>query len=75
MSKSIFSDIPAASDDEPFVFTAWHNADAFEKKVNLSIGAYRDENGKSWVLPVVRKVSTYCHTDCLVGSTDVAGVR
>ncbi|CAH0600209.1 unnamed protein product [Chrysodeixis includens] len=25
-------------------------------KINLSIGAYRDDNGKPWVLPVVRKM-------------------
>ncbi|XP_041974304.1 aspartate aminotransferase, cytoplasmic [Aricia agestis] len=30
--------------------------DTFKDKVNLSVGAYRDEKGKPWVLPVVRKV-------------------
>ncbi|XP_013163432.1 PREDICTED: probable aspartate aminotransferase, cytoplasmic [Papilio xuthus] len=29
--------------------------DTFKNKVNLTIGAYRDENGKPWVLPVVRR--------------------
>jgi aspartate aminotransferase len=29
--------------------------DSFANKVNLGIGAYRDENGKSYVFPVVRK--------------------
>ncbi|KAL4708852.1 hypothetical protein ACJJTC_018298 [Scirpophaga incertulas] len=30
--------------------------DTFPKKINLGVGAYRDENGKPWVLPVVRKM-------------------
>ncbi|XP_034193797.1 glutamate oxaloacetate transaminase 1 [Osmia lignaria lignaria] len=30
--------------------------DNYEKKVNLSIGAFRTNEGKPWVLPVVRKV-------------------
>ncbi|XP_031842692.1 glutamate oxaloacetate transaminase 1 [Nomia melanderi] len=30
--------------------------DTYEKKVNLSIGAYRTPEGKPWVLPVVKKV-------------------
>ena len=29
--------------------------DKFEQKVNLGIGAYKDENGKSYVFPVVRE--------------------
>ncbi|GLG94931.1 Aspartate aminotransferase [Gryllus bimaculatus] len=30
--------------------------DTFENKVNLGVGAYRTEEGKPWVLPVVRQV-------------------
>jgi aspartate/tyrosine/aromatic aminotransferase len=37
--------------------TADYKADAFDKKINLGVGAYRDNNGKPYVLPVVRKVS------------------
>ena len=29
--------------------------DKFEKKVNLGVGAYRDEQGKPFVFPVVKK--------------------
>jgi hypothetical protein len=32
-----------------------YNADTFEKKLNLGVGAYRDADGKPWVLPVVMK--------------------
>ncbi|XP_063546714.1 aspartate aminotransferase, cytoplasmic isoform X1 [Cydia strobilella] len=37
--------------------------DTFKNKVNLTIGAYRDENGKPWVLPVVRKVEKQMAAD------------
>jgi aspartate/tyrosine/aromatic aminotransferase len=39
-----------------FKLTASYDADTFPKKVNLGVGAYRDDNGKPWVLPVVAKV-------------------
>jgi aspartate/tyrosine/aromatic aminotransferase len=37
--------------------TAAYKADKYEKKVNLGVGAYRDNDGKPWVLPSVKKVS------------------
>jgi aspartate aminotransferase len=37
--------------------TAGYQQDSFDKKVNLGVGAYRDNDGKPFVLPVVRKVS------------------
>ncbi|RVE52055.1 hypothetical protein evm_003333 [Chilo suppressalis] len=30
--------------------------DSYQNKVNLGVGAYRDEHGKPWVLPIVRKM-------------------
>lgn len=39
-----------------FKLTAAFKADLHDKKVNLGVGAYRDDNGKPWVLPVVKKV-------------------
>lgn len=35
---------------------AAYRRDTSEEKVDLGIGAYRDNNAKPWVLPVVRKV-------------------
>ena len=35
---------------------AAYRKDTNEKKVDLGIGAYRDNNAKPWVLPVVKKV-------------------
>jgi len=40
-----------------FQLTAAYKADTFERKVNLGVGAYRDDDNKPWVLPVVKKVS------------------
>lgn len=40
-----------------FKLTAAYKADTFEKKVNLGVGAYRDNSDKPWVLPVVKKVN------------------
>lgn len=39
-----------------FKLTAGFKADAFPQKVNLGVGAYRDDDSKPWVLPVVKKV-------------------
>merc|ERR1711957_332655 len=35
--------------------TTGFKADTFAQKVNLGVGAYRDNNGKPYVFPVVRK--------------------
>lgn len=42
-----------------FELTAAYKADKFPKKVNLGVGAYRDNDGKPWVLPVVKKVCSF----------------
>lgn len=39
-----------------FQLTAAYKADTFPDKVNVGVGAYRDDDNKPWVLPVVRKV-------------------
>lgn len=49
--------VPQAPEDPLFGLMAAYRADTFEKKVDLGIGAYRDDNAKPWVLPVVKKVS------------------
>lgn len=43
-----------------FALTARYVADTNPKKINLGVGAYRDNNGKPWVLPVVKKVCLHC---------------
>ena len=48
--------VPKASEDPLFGLMAAYKKDSSEKKVDLGIGAYRDDHAKPWVLPVVRKV-------------------
>lgn len=48
--------VPQAPEDPLFGLMAAYRADTFEKKVDLGIGAYRDDNAKPWILPVVKKV-------------------
>jgi aspartate aminotransferase len=53
---NVFGKIPMAPVD-PILGTALaYNADKDPKKVNLGVGAYRDDNEKPYVFKVVRKV-------------------
>lgn len=54
---AVFSQTPLAPADAIFALTAAYVADQTKEKVNLGVGAYRDNQGKPYVLPVVRKVS------------------
>ncbi|OUM65228.1 hypothetical protein PIROE2DRAFT_41865, partial [Piromyces sp. E2] len=46
-----------APKDAIFSLTYDYEMDPSPQKIDISVGAYRDENGKPWVLPVVRKAS------------------
>ena len=48
--------VPQAPEDPLFGLMAAYRKDEDPKKVDLGIGAYRDDNAKPWVLPVVKKV-------------------
>jgi len=50
------ANVPAAPEDPLYRAMREYRQDPHEKKIDLGIGAYRDENGKPWVLPVVKKV-------------------
>lgn len=49
--------VPQAPEDPLFGLIKAYKADTFEKKVDLGVGAYRDNNAKPYILPVVKKVS------------------
>lgn len=51
--------VPKAPEDPLFGLMAAYRKDTSPQKVDLGIGAYRDNNGKPWVLPVVKKVRLY----------------
>lgn len=57
-SASVFSTsvVPSAPEDPLFGLAQAFRQDPSDKKVDLVIGAYRDDHAKPWVLPVVKKV-------------------
>ncbi|KAI4161104.1 MAG: hypothetical protein LQ342_005141 [Letrouitia transgressa] len=55
--------VPQAPEDPLFGLMAAYRKDTFEKKVDLGIGAYRDDNAKPWVLPVVHKADERLRKD------------
>lgn len=50
------ANVPEAPEDPLYRLMREYRQDTNEKKIDLGIGAYRNEHGKPWVLPVVRKV-------------------
>ncbi|BFY97532.1 hypothetical protein BsWGS_00572 [Bradybaena similaris] len=54
MAESVFKNVESAPPIEVFQLTKLFNDCQSPDKVNLGVGAYRDEDGKPWVLPVVR---------------------
>ncbi|KAF9382791.1 Aspartate aminotransferase, cytoplasmic, partial [Podila verticillata] len=52
---SVFVNVAGAPEDVIFALTSSYKADTDSRKVNLGVGAYRTEEGKPWVLPVVKK--------------------
>ncbi|KAH9966710.1 aspartate aminotransferase [Russula dissimulans] len=57
MNAETWDDVPQAPPDSIFKLTAAYQADPYPQKVNLGVGAYRDDDSKPWVLPVVKKAS------------------
>ncbi|KAG7007873.1 aspartate aminotransferase, cytoplasmic [Physcia stellaris] len=55
--------VPQAPEDPLFGLMAAYRKDTFEKKVDLGIGAYRDDNAKPWVLPVVKQADEILRKD------------
>lgn len=53
-SSSYLDDIPMGPPDSILGIAAAFRACTDPKKVNICVGAYRDENGQPWVLPSVR---------------------
>ncbi|GJD05822.1 Aspartate aminotransferase, cytoplasmic isozyme 1 [Galdieria sulphuraria] len=56
MATSHWSHVPAAPPDSILGIASLYRNDPEKKKLNLSVGAYRDDNGNPAVLRVVRKV-------------------
>jgi len=60
---SVFSVAKEGAPIEVFAVMKAFTDDTFDKKVNLSVGAYRTDEAKPWVLPVVRKVESAMAAD------------
>ncbi|KAJ1643395.1 Aspartate aminotransferase, cytoplasmic [Coemansia erecta] len=52
---SYFAKVPQAPADGILKLSVLSKADTNANKVDLGVGAYRDDSGKPWVLPVVHK--------------------
>ncbi|KAB5540569.1 pyridoxal phosphate-dependent transferase [Coniochaeta sp. 2T2.1] len=55
--------VPQAPEDALFGLMRAYRADTSKDKVDLGIGAYRDDNAKPWVLPVVKKADEILRND------------
>jgi len=53
--SSLFSSVTSAPPIEVFQLGRDYAADTNPKKVNVGVGAYRTDDGKPWILPVVKK--------------------
>ncbi|OJK03637.1 hypothetical protein ASPACDRAFT_57024 [Aspergillus aculeatus ATCC 16872] len=64
-SPTVFStaNVPAAPEDPLFGLAQAFRQDPSDKKVDLVIGAYRDNNAKPWILPVVKKADDLVRND------------
>ncbi|PYH88713.1 aspartate aminotransferase [Aspergillus ellipticus CBS 707.79] len=47
--------VPLAEEDQFYRIEVACEADHSDRKVDLGIGAYRDDNGQSWILPSVKR--------------------
>jgi aspartate aminotransferase len=56
LEEDVFVNTPLAAEDAIFALTAMFKADPSKDKVSCGVGAYRDNQGLPYVLPVVRKV-------------------
>lgn len=55
-SYGVWSRVPKGPEDPILGVTLAFNKDTSPQKMNLGVGAYRDDNGKPYILPTVRQV-------------------
>lgn len=63
MTPSIYHNVQKGPAIEVFALTQAFKEDGDPNKVNLSVGAYRTDDGQPWVLPVVRKTEIEIASD------------
>ncbi|PCH38125.1 aspartate aminotransferase [Wolfiporia cocos MD-104 SS10] len=57
VAAETWESVPLAPPDAIYKLTGAYKEDAYPQKVNLGVGAYRDDNNKPWILPVVKKAT------------------
>ncbi|KAI9312678.1 aspartate aminotransferase [Dichotomocladium elegans] len=62
-TASVFSAVPQAPPDIIFSLTAQYKADTNPKKINVGVGAFRTDDLKPYILPVVKKADTILYQD------------
>lgn len=63
----LYQGLPMVENDKIFQTAEWFRRDKNPKKMFLSIGAYRDEEGRPYVLKVVKKAEQLYQKDLLEG--------
>ncbi|SAL96163.1 hypothetical protein [Absidia glauca] len=63
MSASIFQNVPQAPADVIFSLTSNYKADTHPQKINVGVGAFRTDELKPYVLPVVKKADAILFND------------
>ncbi|CAO3578387.1 unnamed protein product [Absidia cylindrospora] len=63
MSVSVFQNVPQAPADIIFSLTAGYKADTHPQKVNVGVGAFRTNELKPYILPVVKKADAILFND------------
>lgn len=56
-TQSVWNSVPLGPPDAILGITEAYKADPAKEKINLGVGAYRDEQGHPYVLECVKKVS------------------
>ncbi|KAL1930692.1 hypothetical protein VTP01DRAFT_10854 [Rhizomucor pusillus] len=62
-SVSVFQEVPQAPPDVIFSLTAGYKADTHPQKINVGVGAFRTDELKPYVLPVVKKADAILFND------------
>ncbi|KAJ7273604.1 aspartate amino-transferase [Mycena haematopus] len=62
-TAELWQSVPLAPPDSIFQLTAAYKEDTFPKKINLGVGAYRDDDNKPWILPVVKEATRILLSD------------
>lgn len=73
-TSSVWNNVPLGPPDAILGITEAFKADPAPEKINLGVGAYRDEQGRPYVLECVKRVlllPSNIHLSFLIGGSNV----